>query len=175
MATAGAKLLGAGYIISVESVPKRQELSRHFGADVVVDFTKVDPVEEILRLTDGIGVDSAIECLGTQLTFESCIKATRPGGTTSIVGYFGKGDENDYIKIPRVAWGVGMSDKTIRTGLCPGGRARMEKLIRLIQNGRIDPTPLTTHKFKFDEVDKAFHLMATKEDGVVKPLVIFDE
>jgi threonine dehydrogenase-like Zn-dependent dehydrogenase len=175
MATAGAKLLGAGYIISVESVPKRQELSRHFGADVVVDFTKVDPVEEILRLTDGIGVDSAIECLGTQLTFESCIKATRSGGTTSIVGYFGKGDENDYIKIPRVAWGVGMSDKTIRTGLCPGGRERMERLIRLIQNGRIDPTPLTTHKFKFDEVDKAFHLMATKEDGVVKPLVIFDE
>lgn len=171
MATAGARLLGAGQIIAVENIPKRKEMARHFGADMVVDFSKVDPVEEIMRVTGGHGVDSAIECLGAQVTFEACIKVTRPGGTISITGYFGEGD---YVNIPRLEWGVGMSDKIIRTGLCPGGKERMKRLIRLIEMGRVDPTPLTTHKFGFNEIDKAFHLMKTKEDGIIKPLIIFE-
>ena len=171
MATAGARLLGAGMIIAVESVPKRQDLAKHFGADTVVDHTQGDPVEAIRKLTDGNGVDSAIECLGGQPTFEACVRSTRPGGTVSVIGYFGEGD---YVKIPRLDWGVGMSDKTIRTGLCPGGRERMERLLRLIENGRVDPSPMTTHRFKFEHVDEAFRLMATKEDEIIKPLIIFD-
>jgi isopropanol dehydrogenase (NADP+) len=171
MATVGARLLGAGLILAVENVPKRKELARHFGADHVIDFSQVDPVEEILRLTDGEGVDAAIECLGAQETFEACVKATRPGGVISITGYFGHGDSVD---IPRIEWGVGMGDKTIRTGLCPGGSERMSRLLRLIQTGRVDPTPLTTHTFPFDQVDRAFHLMDTKEDGILKPLITFD-
>ena len=170
MATAGARLLGAGLIIAVESVSQRRELSKHYGADIVLDFTRVDPVEEILRLTGG--VDSAIECLGTQATFENCIRVTLPGGTISVVGYFGEGD---YVKIPRLEWGVGMSDKTIRTGLCPGGKVRMKSLLRLIENGRIDPTLLTTHQFRFEEIEKAYHLMETKEDGIIKPLITFED
>lgn len=170
MATVGAKLLGAGLIIAVESVSNRQDLALKYGADEIVDFTKVDPVKEILRLTDGQGVDSAIECLGAQATFEACVKCARPGGTISVAGYFGEGE---YVNIPRLEWGVGMSDKTIRTGLCPGGSERMKRLIRLIQTGRVDPTLLTTHRFTFDQVDKAFDLMASKKDGVVKPLVSF--
>lgn len=169
MATAGARLLGAGLVIGVESVPRRKELSKLFGADIVVDFSVEDPVEAILRLTDG-GVDSAIESLGAQATFEACIHVTRPGGTISVIGYFGEGD---YVNIPRLGWGVGMSDKTIRTGLCPGGRVRMERLLRLIKNNRIDPSPLTTHAFRFDEIEKAFRMMETKEDGMIKPLILF--
>src|SRR6516164_2881838 len=65
MATAGAKLRGAGLIIGVESVPKRQELARAYGADEIVDFTKEDVVERITELTDGQGVDTAIEALGS--------------------------------------------------------------------------------------------------------------
>lgn len=170
MATAGARLLGAGLIIAVESMPKRQEMARHFGADIVVDYTKTDHVAEILRLTDGQGVDSAIEALGSQETFEGCVKVTRPGGTISVIGYFGKGD---YVMIPRMDWGVGMSDKTIRTGLCPGGKERMKRLLRLIETGRVDPTPMTTHTFKFNEIEKAFHMMETKEDGIIKPIIVF--
>jgi threonine dehydrogenase-like Zn-dependent dehydrogenase len=172
MAVVGARLLGAGFVIGIESLPDRQRLAKQFGADEVVDFKKVDPVKEIFRLTDGHGVDSAIECLGGQATFEACIKATRPGGTISVVGYFGKGD---YVNIPRLDWGVGMSDKTITTGLCPGGKERMKRLLRLIERGRVDPTPMTTHTFKFDEVEKAFHMMVTKEDGIIKPLIVFNE
>ncbi|QDT02154.1 NADP-dependent isopropanol dehydrogenase [Rubripirellula lacrimiformis] len=172
MATVGARLLGAGLVIGVDGVAKRLEMSRHFGADVTLDYTQVDPLEEIRKLTGGVGVDSAIECLGGQTTFEACVKATRPGGTISVAGYFGHGDSVD---IPRVEWGVGMSDKVIRTGLCPGGNVRMSRLLGLIERGRVDPSPLTTHKFAFDDVDKALHLMETKEDGVLKPLIVFNE
>ncbi len=173
MATAGARLLGPGLLITVETDPKRAELSKYFGADVVIDFMKCNAVEEVKKLTDGgDGTDSAIECLGAQITFENCIKATRPGGTIANVGYHGSGD---YVKIPRNEWGFGMSDKTIRTGLCPGGSERMSRLLRLLVNGRIpDPTVLTTHTFGFKDVEKAFALMASKEDGVMKPMVVFD-
>lgn len=171
MATAGARLLGAGLVIAVESVPKRQELARTYGADEVVDFTQVDPAEAILELTDGVGVDAAIEALGAPQTFEACVRATRPGGTISNVGYHGEGD---YVKIPRDAWGVGMSDKTIRTALCPGGATRMRRLMRIIERGRVDPTLMTTHRFPFDELERAFELMETKEEGIIKPLIEFD-
>ena len=170
MATVGARLLGAGLVIAVEAVPKRKELAKHFGADVVVDFKEQDPVQAILDLTHGEGVDSAIEALGSEVTFEACIKVTRPGGTISNVGYHGHGD---FLRIPRLEWGVGMSDKTIRTGLCPGGKERMGRLLRLLETGRVDPTPLTTHSFKFKDLERAFHMMETKEDGMIKPLIVF--
>lgn len=171
MATAGARLMGAGLVIAVESVPKRQELARHFGADRVVDFSKQDPVQAILDLTGGQGVDSAIEALGAQETFEGCINATRPGGTIAVIGYFGQGD---YVKIPRLGWGMGMGDKTIQTALCPGGKERMQRLLRLIETKRIDPTPMTTHVFAFEQIERAFAIMSSKEDNVIKPLVTFN-
>ncbi|HEX7124551.1 MAG TPA: NAD(P)-dependent alcohol dehydrogenase [Thermodesulfobacteriota bacterium] len=170
MATVGARLLGAGLVIAVESIPRRQELARHYGADVVIDHTKEDPVEAIRRLTAGQGVDSAIEALGAEATFQACVRATRPGGTVSNIGYHGHGD---VIGLPRLDWGVGMGDKTIRTGLCPGGRERMSRLMRLVETGRVDPTLMTTHRFTFDEIETAFRMMATKEGGMIKPLIRF--
>lgn len=171
MATAGAKLLGAGLIIAVESVPKRLELAKHYGADVVINFKDKDPIDTIMEITNGEGVDSAIESLGSQKTFEDCVKATRPGGTISNIGYHGEGD---YVKIPRMEWGVGMSNKTIRTELCPGGKVRMGRLLRLLELGKVDPTPLTTHTFKFADIEKSFEIMDKKEDDVIKPLIDFN-
>jgi isopropanol dehydrogenase (NADP+) len=170
MATAAARLLGAGLIVAVESVPERMALSEKYGADVVVDFTKKDPLKVIMKLTNGQGADSAIESLGSDKTFQDCVKATRPGGTISNIGYHGKGD---FVSIPRMEWGVGMSDKTIRSGLCPGGKERMSRLFRLIENKRVDPTLMTSHRFGFDEIEKAFGLMESKEDNVIKPLITF--
>src|SRR5579862_1875697 len=170
MATAGARLLGASLVIGVENVPQRQKLARHFGADEIVDYSKEDAVAAILKLTGGAGVDSAIEALGSEQTLMNCISATRPGGTISNVGYHGHGD---FLRSPRLDWGVGMGDKTIRTGLCPGGADRMKRLMRLIVNGRVDPSPLTTHRFAFAEIEKAFKMMRTKADGIIKPLITF--
>jgi threonine dehydrogenase-like Zn-dependent dehydrogenase len=171
MATAGAKLRGAGLIIGVESVPKRQNLARQYGADIIVDFSKEDPVERILALTSGIGVDTAIEALGADATFQNCIKVTKPGGTISNIGYHGEGD---FVHLPRVEWGVGMAEKTIATGLCPGGRLRMERLLRLLQMNRVDPTAMTTHTFAFGDMERAFEVMDKKLEGVLKPLIVFE-
>lgn len=169
MATVGARLLGAGLVIAVEGRPDRQALAREYGADVVIDPTKVDAAAEIVKLT-GDGVDSAIEALGAEVTFEACIKATRPGGTISNVGYHGHGD---LVGIPRLAWGVGMGDKTIRTALCPGGRERMQRLLRLLEMKRVDPTRMTTHRFPFEHIDRAFEMMKSKADGIIKPMITF--
>ena len=170
MAVVGARLLGAGLVIGVDSVPQRMDLAKEYGADVVVNLSKTDPVEAIMNLTHGEGVDSAMEAVGAQAPLEGCIKVTRPGGTISNIGYHGEGE---YLKIPRVEWGVGMAEKTIRTLLCPGGSERMSRLLRLIQTKRVDPTKMTTHRFKFDDIEKAFRMMGTKEDNIIKPLVRF--
>lgn len=170
MCTAGARLQGAGLVIAVESLPNRQELARHFGADEAVDFTQVDPVQRILELTDGEGVDAAIEAFGASKVIQQCVKVTKPGGMISNAGYHGDGD---FIEIPRVEWGVGMAEKDIATGLCPGGHLRISRLLRLLEAGRIDPTPMTTHVFGFSEIEKAFRMMEGKEDGMIKPLIEF--
>ncbi|GAA2495849.1 NAD(P)-dependent alcohol dehydrogenase [Actinocorallia cavernae] len=172
MATAGARLRGAGLVIGVESVPSRQELARFYGADVIVDFGKEDVVERIHELTDGQGVDTAIEALGADVTFQTAVKVTKPGGTISVIGYFGQGE---FVRIPRVEWGVGMADKTIATGLCPGGRLRMERLLRVLANKRVDPTRLTTHRFPFSAMERAFEVSDKKLEDTVKVLVSFDE
>jgi len=49
----------------------------------------------------------------------------------------------------------------------------MGRIFRLLQTGRIDPTPMTTHTFPFAEVEKGFAMMASKEDGIIKPLITF--
>jgi threonine dehydrogenase-like Zn-dependent dehydrogenase len=170
MATAGAKLRGAATIMAVDSVPSRLEMSKFYGADVTIDASKEDAVAKILDLTGGIGVDGSVEALGSEVTFQNAIKVTKAGGTISNVGYHGKGD---YVCIPRIAWGVGMAEKTIKTSLCPGGRLRLTRLLRLLENKKIDPTKMTTHTFSFDEADKALEIMDKKLDGVIKPLIKF--
>jgi threonine dehydrogenase-like Zn-dependent dehydrogenase len=172
MATACARLLGAARVIAVETVPERRALALLLGADHVVDFRAEDPVAAILALTGGEGVDSAIEALGAPSSFDACVRVTRPGGTIWNVGYHGDGDT---VPSPRAEWGVGMSVKTIRTGLCPGGAERLRRLLRLVQTGRIDPTHLTTHRFAFAEIERAFEMMRTKADGIVKPLIVFGD
>jgi threonine dehydrogenase-like Zn-dependent dehydrogenase len=170
-ATMGAHLMGAGQIIAVESRPERQELARRFGADVVVDHTDGDPVEQIMDLTGGVGVDAAIEAFGFPATFEACVRVTKAGGRVSNIGYHGENPAP--LQLPLDALGLGMNDKAIHTGLCPGGSERMTRLLRLLQSGRIDPTPMTTHTFTFDDVSRAFDMMTTKEDGIIKPLITF--
>ncbi|HEU5380869.1 MAG TPA: hypothetical protein VFV38_36055 [Ktedonobacteraceae bacterium] len=103
-------------------------------------------------------------------TFQNAVAVTKAGGTISNIGYHGHGD---FVHLPRLAWGVGMAEKTITTGLCPGGRLRMERLLRLLEMKRVDPTLLTTHTFSFDQMERAFEVMDRKLDGVLKPLILF--
>jgi threonine dehydrogenase-like Zn-dependent dehydrogenase len=169
-ATMGARLLGAGLIIAVEGIPERAALSKRFGADVVIDPSGGDAAKQIVEMTDG-GVDSAIEALGSQVTFEGCLRATRAGGTISNLGYHGEGGPT--LTIPLDAFGLGMAGKQITTDLCPGGRERMERLMRLLVTGKVDPTPMTTHRFGIGDAEHAFEMMSGKQDGIIKPLITF--
>ncbi|MFO1105743.1 MAG: NAD(P)-dependent alcohol dehydrogenase [Amaricoccus sp.] len=162
-ATAGAKLMGATTIIAVEAVPARQEIARRMGADLIVDFTKGDPVEQIMRLTDGRGVDVAIEALGRQQTFEAALRVIRPGGTLSSLGVY-----SEDLRIPLDAFRAGLGDNKIVTTLCPGGKERMRRLMEVIASGRLDTRPLVTHRFRLDEIEAAYDLFGHQRDGVLK-------
>jgi alcohol dehydrogenase len=162
-APAGAKLRGASLIIAVDGVPARLAVAKRLGADVVIDYTKTDPLTEILRLTGGRGVDVAIEALGTQATFESCLRALKPGGTLSSLGvYSGK------LSLPLDAFAAGLGDHRIVTTLCPGGKERMRRLMNVVASGRVDLEPMVTHRFKLDEIEQAYDLFANQRDGVLK-------
>ena len=162
-ATAGARLMGATTIIGVDTVPARLEAARRLGADHVVDFRAEDPVEAIMRLTDGRGVDVAIEALGTQATFEACLRVLRPGGTLSSLGVY-----SSDLTIPLGAFAAGLGDHQIVTTLCPGGKERMRRLMGVIASGRVDLRPMVTHRFKLDQIEEAYELFANQRDGVLK-------
>ncbi|HWB32372.1 MAG TPA: alcohol dehydrogenase catalytic domain-containing protein [Acidobacteriaceae bacterium] len=162
-ATLGAKLKGAAFIVASESNPVRQEMAKKMGADVVLDPTKCDISSEVRWLTEGRGVDVAIEALGTQATFETALKTLRPGGTLSSLGvYSGK------LSIPSDAFAAGIGDYRIITTLCPGGKERMRRLMELVLHHRIDLTPLLTHSFSLSEIVQAYDLFSHQRDGVLK-------
>ncbi|MGV3743174.1 MAG: NAD(P)-dependent alcohol dehydrogenase [Burkholderiaceae bacterium] len=162
-ATAGARLKGASRIIAVDTVPERLKMAKRMGADIVLDFKKVDPVAEIMDLTGGTGVDVAIESLGTQQTFESCLRVLKPGGTLSSLGvYSGK------LTLPLDAFAAGLGDHKIVTTLCPGGKERMRRLMNIVASGRVSLEPLVTHRFKLDQIEEAYELFANQRDGVLK-------
>ncbi|MCB4806203.1 threonine dehydrogenase-like Zn-dependent dehydrogenase [Methylobacterium brachiatum] len=162
-ATAGAKLMGATRIIAVDTVPARLKMAKRMGADAVVDFKAEDPVEAIMRLTDGRGVDVAIEALGTQPTFEAGLRVLRPGGVLSSLGVY-----STDLKIPLDAFSAGLGDKSIRTSLCPGGKERMRRMLEVVTSGRADLSGLVTHRFKLEEIEDAYELFANQRDGVLK-------
>jgi 2-desacetyl-2-hydroxyethyl bacteriochlorophyllide A dehydrogenase len=162
-ATAGAKLMGAALVIGVDGDPHRAEVARRMGADVVLDPETVDVVAEVKRLTGGFGADVAIEALGLQVTFENALRSVRPGGTVSSLGvYSGK------LQVPYDAFAAGLGDHTIVTTLCPGGKERMERLMRMVETGRFDPTQLITHRFSLDDIVEAYDLFMNRRDGVLK-------
>ncbi len=162
-ATIGAKLRGAALIIGVDLMPARLDVARRLGANVVLNPNDTDVVAAIKELTNGRGVDVAIEALGQQETFENALRATRPGGTLSSLGvYSGK------LLAPYEAIYAGLADQKIVTTLCPGGKERMRRLMAMIEQRRVDLSPLVTHRFALDDIEDAFDLFSHQREGVLK-------
>jgi len=165
-AVAGARLSGASLIIGVDMLAGRLEVSKKMGADHVVNPTDGDPVEQIMQLTGGRGVDVAIEALGTQKTFEAALRVLRPGGTLSSLGVY-----SSDLTIPLDAFAAGLGDHRIVTALCPGGKERMRRLMSVIASGRVDLGAMVTHRYKLDDIEAAYELFANQRDGVLKVAV----
>lgn len=162
-ATAGARLSGASLIIAIDSVEERLAMAKKVGADVVINYKQKDPVAAIMEATKGRGVDVAIEALGTEATFQACMRVLKPHGTLSSLGVYAKD-----ITIPLDAFHAGLGDHTCTSTLCPGGKERMRRLMSTISSQRVDLKPLVTHRFKLSQIHEAYDLFSNQRDGVLK-------
>ena len=161
-ATLGAKLRGAAQIIAVDADPHRLSIARKFGATSMI-LAEADTVGEIKELTENRGVDVAIEAIGLQDTFAKALRVLKPGGTLSSVGVY-----SEAPVIPLDAFMAGLGDHKIVTTLCPGGKERMMRLMRLVETGRIDLRPLLTHVFPLDRIAEAYELFSSRKENVLK-------
>ncbi len=100
----------------------------------------------------GIGPVGLMAVAGTALKGAGRIYTigTRPNGIISNVNFL---DATDTINFPAPLWGLGMSNVMFKSGFCPGGGRRIERLVRLIQSGRVHPGKLLNYKFEgFDKI-----------------------
>ena len=146
-----AKLFTPGRIVVLDIADARLEKARDFGADVTINNSAVDPVAAVMELTDGLGADVAIEAVGVPETFELCAELIRPGGRVANVGVHGHAAT---LHLERL-WIRGV---TITTGLVD--TFTTPKLMKLIAEGRLDPTPFATHRFELDETMEAYETFA---------------
>lgn len=170
MGIAGAKLRGAGRIIGVGSRPVCVETAKFYGATDIVNYKNGDIVDQVMKLTNGKGVDRVIMAGGGAETLAQAVSMVKPGGIISNINYHGSGDT---LPIPRVEWGCGMAHKTIRGGLCPGGRLRAEMLRDMVVYDRVDLSKLVTHVYYgFEHIEEALLLMKDKPKDLIKAVVI---
>ena len=170
MAVRGAVLMGASRIFGVGTRPGCVAVAKEYGATDIISYKDGPLDKQILEATSKKGVDKVIIAGGNVDTFIEAVKMVRPGGKIGNVNYL---EDGDFIKIPRIAWGLGMAHKQINGGMMPGGRLRMEKLAAMITYGRVNPAPLITHRFSgFDAIPEMFQIMRDKPGELIKAVTI---
>lgn len=143
-----AKLRGAAPIILISRNAKRNAIAQQMGAvDYVIDPTKVDPVAEVKRLTDGRGADYVIEAVGTAETYAQAFELVRPGGAIAAFGIT-EGDAT----VPVRTFDLVLKEQTV-TGSCAGVGTDWADAIALLQYGRIKPDPLFSLKVPLEELE----------------------
>ncbi|MEX2256873.1 MAG: zinc-dependent alcohol dehydrogenase family protein [Acidimicrobiia bacterium] len=146
-----AKLFTPGKIVAIDLADGRLEKALEFGADVLINNGREDALARVQELTDGLGADVAIEAVGVPETFELCAELIRPGGRLANVGVHGCAVT---LHLERL-W---IRDVLITTGLVD--TFTTPKLLKLIAEGRLDATPLATHRFGLAEMEHAYDVFA---------------
>lgn len=146
-----ARLYGPSRIIAIDLADSRLARAREFGADTTINNSSEDPIEKVMDLTDGLGVDVAMEAVGVPATFELCTDLVRPGGHVANLGVHGKPATLHLEKL----W---IKDVTITTGLVD--TYSTPTLLRLVAEGRLDPTPFATHRFGLGDIMNAYDTFA---------------
>jgi alcohol dehydrogenase len=142
-----AKLFTPGHIVAIDIDDARLECAREFGADVTINNSSNNALAEVMELTDGLGVDVAIEAVGIPSTFELCTELVRPGGRVANVGVHG----HSATLHLETLW---IRDVTIKTGLVD--TFSTAKLLKLISDGKLDATAFATHRFPLSETMSAY-------------------
>ena len=146
-AVMGALLMSPSHIISIDLADSRLEAAKCFGAHVTINNTREDPLEIVRALTDGMGVDVAIEAVGMEATFELATELIRPGGRVANVGVHGA----PACLHLETLW---TRDVTITTGLVD--TSSVPVLSRLMTTDQIDAAQFVTHRFALAEMMSAY-------------------
>jgi threonine dehydrogenase-like Zn-dependent dehydrogenase len=172
MAVAASALRGAGRIIAIGTRPVCAAAAREYGATDVIGYKDIDIVKETRKMTNGRKADCVIVTGGTEETLGQAVSMVRETGVVGNVNFF---DINAKLELPALAWGLGMSQKDIRCGFCPGGADRIRRMLEIVRYGRLDPEKLITHRFHgLDKIPEAFELMDKKSADLIKPIVYLD-
>ncbi|MBV2169595.1 MAG: zinc-dependent alcohol dehydrogenase family protein [Bdellovibrio sp.] len=129
----------------------RLETAKRFGATDLVNSGREKAVDRILSMTDGVGVDVAIEAVGIPATFDICQKIIKPGGHIANVGVHGKSVELHLEEL----W---IKNITLTTGLVSTYSTPM--LLNTVKSKTIAPEQLVTHRFKMNDMLKAYEVFA---------------
>jgi alcohol dehydrogenase len=147
----GARLFSPSHVVAIDKADSRLEAAKQFGADVVVNNDREDPLEVVRGLTGGLGADVAIEAVGVPATFELSAALVRPGGHVANVGVHG---EPATLHLEDL-W---IRNVTITTGLVD--TYSTPTLLSLIQTPAMDPSRFVTHRFALDDFMRAYDVFA---------------
>jgi alcohol dehydrogenase len=142
-----AGLYGASRIVAIDLDDNRLDQARGFGATDGVNSGDAAWKDQILAMTDGLGVDVAIEAVGIPPTFQMCTELVRPGGTVANVGVHGTSVE---LKLQDL-W---IQDIAITMGLVSATTTPM--LLKLVEQHKLDAEQFATHHFTFDQMLEAY-------------------
>ncbi|KAI0003893.1 GroES-like protein [Xylariaceae sp. FL0662B] len=158
-----AQMYSPARVIMIDLDSNRLEVAKTMGAAHVMNSGTEDVVEKILSLTDGLGCDTVIEAVGVPATFELCQKLLAPGGTLANVGVHGT--KVDLFLQDLWAKNIQITASLVDTNTTP-------MLLKLFQSGKLQPDKMITHKFKFDEIEKAYETFgAAATTGCLKVLI----
>jgi len=156
---AAARLFGPSHVVAVDLEDYRLETATRLGADRVVNPAREDAKTAIRDLTGGWGADLVVEAVGRPETLATAMAAVAPGGVVSVVGLF---QEAVPVPVPRLT----QRDVTLRMGL--GDLGQMPLLLSLIEDGRLDLTPLITHRLSLDEGARGYEIFGQKLERAIK-------
>ena len=156
----GAQLYSPSHIVAIDLADARLEAAKRFGADLVVNNGRDDPIAFVRELTDGLGADVAIEAVGVPASFELCTELVRPGGHVANIGVHGK----PVTLHLETLW---TRDVTFTTGLVD--TYSTPTLLRLVASHQIDARQFGTHHFRLHDMIEAYDAFARAADtGAVK-------
>lgn len=158
-----ARLFGPSRIILVDLLPDRLEIGVKMGATDVINSGQEDVVSKVMEITGGRGVSAAIEAVGSPVTVNAASQVLGVGGTLSIVGLF-----PGSIEFP--IQDLLMKNVTIKAGLAQLGN--MQRLMELVKCGKLDTSPLITHKMPLKDFEKAYDIFKGKKENVIKIIMV---
>jgi alcohol dehydrogenase len=151
-----AQMFSPSHLVAVDLADARLELAKAFGADVIVNNDREDAVALVMDLTEGLGVDVAIEAVGVPESFELCTRLVRPGGRVANIGVHGKAATLHLETL----W---IRDVTITTGLVD--TYSTPTLLRLLTSRQLDASRFVTHHFELDDTLRAYEVFENAADS----------